>query len=433
MSYRILVIDGQGETEAITLAKASGGKIEIIRTFPICCSLGAFYDAASVYIGLGYDVAGKLMGLAPYGNPDQGRIIEFDENTGEFRNKVTSINEKDGFFETYMKYVEYFEQNCYPYNTACMENTSTEELMTYVNFAASIQKNLDEVVIAMARYLKKVTKCDNLIMSGGVSLNCTANGCLDRENIFEKIFIYPPANDAGCAAGAALELAREQGLFDEKVPERINNVYLGQFYTELDYSTAIRNSGFAYVHMNSMEEFTDKVATLLQENKILGWFQDGFEYGPRALGARSIICNPCNRENINKVNQAKIRELWRPLSPIVLDRFYDQIFVDDKPYNLSEFMLKTCEIKEEWLKRIPAVAHIDKTSRPQYLTREANPRMYAVLEKFYEKTRIPLIINTSFNVKAQPIVNSPREALLALETNLKLDGLIIGDWYVYRK
>ena len=427
-----LVIDGQGENEAITLAKASGNKIEIIKTFPICCSLGAFYDAATIYVGLGDNVAGKLMGLAPYGIPNQEKIISFDENTGEFVNKVTDLNVDDGFETTYRKYIKYFEKNCYPYNTAAHGKVTAEELMTYVNFAASIQKNLDDVIIAMGRYLKKITKCDNLVMAGGVTLNCTSNGCLDRENIFENIFIYPPANDGGCSAGAAHELARELGLYDEKLPDRIKNVYLGQTYSDMDYEVAIHNSNFKYEHIENAEDFSMRVAQLLKDNKILGWVQEGFEYGPRALGARSIICNPGCRESINKVNRAKSRELWRPLSPIVLDKYYKQIFVDEKPYNMSEFMLKTCEIREEWIDRIPAVAHIDKTSRPQYLTKEANPRMYDVLEKFYMLTGIPLLINTSFNIKAQPIVNSPREALLALETNEKLDGLIMGNWYVYR-
>ncbi len=425
-----LIIDGQGENESITFAKAHMGKIDIIKKFPIAYSLGAFYDAAAGYVGLGFDVAGKFMGLAPYGEANQEIPLQFDEVEGEFLINIDDFDVYDSFFDVRSKYINHFRRNNYPYNCAPFQEVETAELMTYIDFAASVQATLDNIIIKMAKYLKKITQCENLVMAGGVTLNCTSNGKLDKARIFKNIFIYPAANDGGCSVGAALEVARQKGMFDLRVPNRIVNVYLGKKYND-DYEAILKNSTLEKEYIPD-DIFFEFIANLLTNNNVLAWFQSGFEFGPRALGARSIIASPLERENINRINKIKQRELWRPLSPIVLDRYYKDVFIDDNPHNMSEFMLKTCEIKDDWQSRIPAVVHIDKTSRPQYLTREANEKMYGVLESFYKKTGVPLLINTSFNLKKQPIINSPREAMIELENNSGLSGLILGNWYVRR-
>lgn len=427
-----LVVDGQGEKESITLAYACADKIEIIKTFPISRSLGAFYDAAAGYVGLGYDVPGKFMGLAPYGIPDQEAIIQFDPEKEEFLCKVNEINVEDSFYQTREKYLNYFEKNSYPFLRAEMGKISASEMMSYSNFAASIQKSLDEIILNLAKYLKRVTRSDNLVMSGGVTLNCTSNGYLDRANIFSNIFIYPAANDAGCSVGAALEVARQEGLFGKQLPEKLKTAYLGTEYTTDDIEVVVSNCKYAKKYYGDDRMLAINIAKELADNKVIAWFQGGFEFGPRALGARSILANPGLRENVNKVNIAKERELWRPLSPIVLDSYYKDVFIDNSPYNMSEFMLKTCKISEKWINRIPAVVHVDKTSRPQYLKKKVNSKLYSVLECFREITGIPLLINTSFNIKKQPIINSPREAIIAFESNDKLDGIVIGNWYIYR-
>ena len=427
-----LVIDGQGENEAITLAYANGDKIEVLKTFPISKSLGAFYDAAAGYVGLGYDVPGKFMGLAPYGIPNQEPIIQFDSEKAEFVCKVNEINERDSFYQTREKYIDYFEKNNYPFSRAEVGKTSVAEMMAYSNFAASIQKNLDDIILNIAKYLKRTTKSDNLVMAGGVTLNCTSNGHIDRAKVFSNIFIYPAANDAGCSVGAALEVARQEGVFGLQLPERLETAYLGKKYSTQDIEVVVNNCKFEKIYYEDNEVLANKIAKELAANKIIAWFQEGFEFGPRALGARSILANPGVRENVNRVNIAKERELWRPLSPIVIDSYYQDVFIDDSPYNMSEFMLKTCEISEKWISKIPAVVHVDRTSRPQYLKRETNSKLYAVLERFREITGIPLLINTSFNIKKQPIINSPRDAIIAFENNEKLDGIVIGNWYIYR-
>ena len=307
----------------------------------------------------------------------------------------------------------------------------TPELMSYINFAASAQQTLETIIGGLANYLKKIAKCENLILAGGVALNCTSNGILDSKGIFKNIFVYPAANDAGCSVGAALEVARQNGLYDKEVPLKISNVYIGKRYTDEEYKIILNNQNFNSKYL-SHDELIEKVSNSLTENKIIAWYQDGFEMGPRALGARSMLASPVERNTLLRMNKAKKREGWRPLSPIILDKYYKDIMEDENEQNMSEFMLKTCKIKKEWIHRIPAVVHIDYTTRPQYLRRSANPLLYSLIEAFYGKTGIPVLINTSFNVKRQPIVNSPNDALIALENNFDIDALVMGHWYIQR-
>lgn len=427
-----LIVDGQGEEESITLAYIDKEKVEILKKYPVCYSLGAFYDAAAGYTGLGYDVPGKLMGLAPYGIINQKMPVDFNVETGEFILDLPNVQEKEtGFLEVREKYLNYFLQNNFPYNIAPFARVETGELMSYVNFAASVQECLENLIYKLALYLKNKTGSDNLVMAGGVTLNCTANGKLDRAKLYNNIFVYPAANDAGCSVGAALEMARRRGEFKDCIPRQIENVYLGNDYSDEEIEVILRNHSLKVEYLPE-ECFAKYVAHLLAEDKIVAWFQRGFEFGPRALGARSILANPAKREMLNRVNRAKNRELWRPLSPIVLDTYYEDVFEDDNKHNLSKFMLKTCKIRKSWLQQIPAVVHIDGTSRPQYLNKENNEKLYSVLEEFFNSTKIPLLINTSFNTKRQPIVNTPIEAITSLENNFYIDALIIGNWCVRR-
>ncbi len=426
-----MVIDGQGENEAITLAKVSKGNLEVIKKFPIAYSLGALYDAAAGYVGLGFDVPGKFMGLASYGIPNQKMPISFDCDEGKFLIKSDYFNEKNNFYETRENYIKYFEKNNYPYRRASIGEIQASELMTYSNFAASVQNSLDEMFINMAKYLKSIVNTQNLILAGGVALNCTANGKLDRSKIFDNIFVYPASNDAGCSVGAALEIARQRGIFDKNTSRRIQNVYLGKSYANDDVLVSIKNSRLKVKYMED-SLLTKTIAKDLNENKIIGWFQSGFEFGPRALGARSLLAGTVDRNITNRLNRVKGRELWRPLSPIILDKCYSDVFEDDTPQNMSSFMLKTCIVREEWRSKVPAIVHVDDSSRPQYLCQEDNELLYGLLQEYYDLTSIPMIVNTSFNTHGRPIVNSPREALIEFEKEKGIDILVIGNYYIER-
>jgi len=427
-SAACLVIDGRGEAESITLAKMDGDKLNIIRQYDVACSLGAFYDSASKYCGLEFTDAGKLMGLAPYGISNQKMPLSFDLKKQEFVHSFSVLNrEKIVFSKLQEKYLEYFTNNNYPYKPG-----DKTDIMSYIHFAASAQKTIENIILDLVKILRKSVMSDNLVISGGVGLNCTANGVIDRSGLYKNIFIHPGTNDGGVSIGAALEVFRHLGKFKHTIPKQIDNVYYGSSYSDEIIEKIVKNRLFKVTKLNSSTLIT-KTASLLQKGKIIAWFQDGFEFGPRALGARSFLANPTNRVTLNALNILKSREIWRPLSPMVLDSHYADVFEDDNPQNLSPFMLKTCLIKTSWRAKIPALTHIDGTSRPQILTRKANKLLHGVVTLFYKKTGVPIIINTSFNIKNQPIVNTPIEALAILENNSQVDALIIGRWLVCRK
>ena len=439
-----LVMDGQGEDISTTLLSASiKDGIKVLRTYPISQSLGLFYDMACYYCGLSTNDAGKLMGLAPFGKPGQPASLSFDPASGTFENPVADRIQRamdaapdKKTFEMPMliqeKYFEYFKRECYPSANLWPGFVEASTLMYYANFAAGVQECLERAVINLAKYLKSLFPSRNLIISGGVSLNCTANGKLDRSEIFENIFAYPASNDSGTAAGAALCVFERQGFFKKRPPVRIDNVYLGRGYPLDETKLALGSLRFHHEELGPAE-LSGRVAALVAKGKTVAWFAGGAEFGPRALGHRSILANPADRNMLYHVNNIKSREKWRPLSPIVPDKFYDGVFDDPRPGNLSEFMLKTVRVKDDWAARIPAVVHVDGTARPQYLKRSVNPELYDMICEFHKTTGIPCLINTSFNGPGQPIIETPSEALRFLERSNTLDFLVLeGRWLVWR-
>lgn len=420
-----LVVDGCGEFESITLAEMRNDNLQIIKQYDINCSLGAFYDSAAKYCGLTFDDAGKLMGLAPYGNPDQKMPILFDVKKSEFAHlfPVSSKKQPD-WAELQQHYLDYFIKNNYPYKLG-----DKTDIMSYINFAASAQQNLEDIILELVKLLIQSVKSENLIISGGVGLNGTANGAIDRTGLYKNIFIHPGTNDAGTSIGAALEIFRSLGAFKDRHPPRIRNVYLGQSYSDDEIENVIINRPFRKQKLDR-KALIQKTASLLAKGNIVAWFQGGFEFGPRALGTRSFLANPTNRQTLNMLNNIKGREVWRPLSPIVLDSHYNEVFEDINPHNLSEFMLKTCRVKELWQSKLAAVTHIDKTSRPQVLSRQNNELLYDAISLFYKKTGIPVVVNTSFNTKGQPIINTPTEAAAIFENQFGIDALIMGSWLI---
>jgi len=425
-----LVIDGQGENVSITLAKGNKGKIDIIKQYCIGYSLGFFYDSACAYCGLGFDTPGKLMGLAPYGQPNQEMPISFDEENGVFKHKIHGIENMSNYKDIRRAYNNYFVENNYPFYSSYNKKIGAAELMYYINFAASAQDTLETIIIGLCKFLKKEYNSDNLVLSGGVALNCTSNGKLDRSGLFKNIFIYPASNDAGCSIGSGLKVMSDMGLFNDKVPSRVRNMYYGKSYTKNDIEFIVKNLNYNTKYIDGEDLVAKEISRLLADDKVLAWFQGGFEFGPRALGHRSLIASPRNREMLYRMNEIKLRESWRPLSPIVLDKFYTDVFEDDNPDNMSDFMLKTVRIREKWFKKIPALLHIDYTSRPQILRKEQNALLYSVIDELNNLIGVPLIINTSFNIKGQPIVNDPRQAVEFLEKTKKLDYLFIDNYLI---
>jgi carbamoyltransferase len=419
------VADGRSENASVTLAKAVKSKIEVLKEFPIHDSLGLFYSSACAYCGLGEDAPGKFMGLAAFGTAEQRLPINFDIAIGEFHNDINEIKNTNDPETIKRLYIEYFKKNNYPFAAGSYKKYDPEKLMYYINFASSAQKCLETNLENLVVFLKSMFNSENLILAGGVALNCTSNGKLDGQKLFCNIFAHPASNDAGCSIGAALNVFAELGYFSDKVPQRIQNVFYGKSSYKESLELLLNNISYDVIKFKRHASFVKKIANILANNKIVAWFQERGEFGPRALGHRSILANPADRKMLYKVNELKGREKWRPISPIVLDKYYKDVFVDESPHNLADFMLKTVKVRERWNSKIPAVIHSDYTARPQILNREQDPLLYDVLDEFYSITGIPAIMNTSLNGKDQPIVNEHRHALAFFEKSDILDFLVI--------
>jgi len=321
-----------------------------------------------------------------------------------------------------------------------------------MDLAASIQKVTEEIIIKIAKSIAKETGEKNLCLAGGVALNCVANGILLREKIFDNIWIQPAAGDAGGALGAALSVWHLHYNNNRKVSKErdsMNGSYLGPNFTDNEINTELKNCG-AKFHKLSEDELIEKVATALSENKAIGWMQGRMEFGPRALGGRSIIADPRSPTMQKQLNlKVKYRESFRPFAPSVLREHLSEWFEHeiDSPY-----MLLVADIKESKRKKmtdeekklfgieklnvsrssVPAITHIDYSSRIQTVHKDTNPRFHAVISKFYEKTGCPIVVNTSFNVRGEPIICSPTDAFKCF-MGTELDMLAVGNYLLTKE
>ncbi|MFV2950025.1 carbamoyltransferase C-terminal domain-containing protein [Pseudomonas japonica] len=317
----------------------------------------------------------------------------------------------------------YFKSNCFPYASG-----HKEEIMSYANFAASAQKALEDVIIDFVKELKEVTGLDNLVMAGGVALNCSANGKVERSGLFKNIYVPPFASDGGTAIGAALEL-------DYKLNKRTPSLRpmstgsLGASYTD-EEAIAVLEKYKDKLRWEILQDdlLLPRIAAELSSGNIVCWMQGGFEAGPRALGNRSILADPRKRSSLIRLNNIKEREMWRPIAPSVLHEHYADYFsgcADSK-----RFMNFAALVNEDKQGLIPAVVHVDGTARPQVVTEE-NRKYYGLLNCFYEKTGVPVVCNTSLNLKGTPLVNTPEDAVKCF-IDKDFDVLVIGNIVIYK-
>ena len=420
-SAAALIVDGVGDiSDGITLAHVKDNKINVLKVFDIKQSLGLLYAAGTTYLNLNRYGEGKLMGLSSYGIPDQPMPLYWENNEIKYKHLTDDVEllqqEHMHYFHTY------FKRNCYPYKIV---NPKLENnFLYYINFAASIQNCYNDIFIHLAKYLKELTNEDNLILSGGCIQNCIGNNLLVESKIFKNVFAGPTPHDAGTAAGLAFYAAL---INNEKIEnKRLKNSYTGKIYTDDEILNACKDYKITEYNI-------ENVIQDLKNNKIIAWFQGGSEIGPRALGHRSILANPANRDNLLIINNyIKHRENWRPLAPVVPAELFDIIF-EVSSYDLTEFMLRTIKIRDEWQKKLPAICHIDYTTRPQRLEKEQNPELYNLLMEFYKKTGIPCLINTSFNDKNEPIIETPEQAINFINKTDKLSSIIFNAKYQINK
>lgn len=427
-SASILVIDGQGENVSTTLALGKGNRIEIKKSFPVKDSLGYFYETVSDYIGLGSDAAGKLMGLAPYGKAkykfkqikllEEGYQINIKPNISEPRTLDQQAAVNNAWKKELFKM--FGEQNKVNFVFRKAYGDTTRELklnQLHKDIAASTQEVLEKTLAHIVKLMVKQTGVKNVCLSGGVALNCSTNTIVARLNEVDKLFVPPMTNDVGSCLGAALYVG---GV---KPSKELKTAYFGPEFSNKEVEEVLKKVGCKYSKYNNIEEVT---ANLLAKGKIVSWFQGALEVGPRALGNRSILANPKLKNTNHDVNFAKSRELWRPLAPSILIEDVSEYLDDSFP---SPFMLHTFTVKEAKRKEIPAVTHVDFSTRPQTVSKEQNPKYYKLIKEFKRITGTSVVLNTSFNGAKEAIVCTPMDAIASFFTN-STDYLVINDFLI---
>lgn len=430
----ILIIDGQGEDESTTIAYGKGNKISVLKSFPIKDSLGYFYESINKYIGFHYLDSGKTMGLAPYGkaNIDLRDIIKTN-NKGysiNFKKRLkydpSHLDEQETlvalWHEELKKYIKLPNKVEHIFDkTNSKIKSQFNILQPYKDLAASAQYALEKTMIHLVEVAIKMTGVKDVCLSGGVALNCVANGKLLQNTPINNLFVFPSANDAGVSAGAALYTAAQ---YDKKAKfSKISHPYFGPEYTDREVEKILKLRKIRYT---KSKDICKTAAKLLAKNKVIGWFQGRMEIGPRALGNRSILANPLIKSNWKRVNLIKGRELWRPLAPAILDEYKEEYF-ENAVY--SPFMLTALQVKKDKRKIVPAIVHVDGSSRPQTVSKNVNRKFWHLISHFHELTGVPVILNTSFNGPGEPIVCSPQDAISMFYSSC-LDYLIVNDFIV---
>lgn len=437
-SAAVLVVDGRGEGESISLYHARGNAIELLESYPMLYSLGVFYSAAGSVARLGgtggHSGPGKLMGLAPFGQVRQDIDFSFDAATGCFTLPPSIQKEVDAATiplnagNMWRFWHNYYEQHFYPYDGQGNQSSAAYDIAHYVDLAASVQHKLETICQGLAERVKQLTGEKNLVLSGGCALNCSMNAYLSRQNIFENLYVFPAANDAGCSIGAALALSHTLEP-PATTPPRLIAPAFGRAYTDAEITAAFRAQGLTPEKLPPIE-LAERVATDLANHKIVAWFRGKDELGPRALGRRSFMANPAQRETLGRLNQIKGREMWRPLAPSILAEQAETVLEGSMERGLHRYMLGVATIRPEWRAKIPAVVHIDFTCRPHFVQQDHDGLYWEVINRFYEKTGIPLVCNTSLNVAGQPLVHKPEEVLDIFTTRDDVQTLVIEGFYL---
>jgi len=446
----VLTLDGVGEWATATIAMGKGNRLEMVKEMRFPHSLGLLYSAFTYFTGFRVNSGEyKLMGLAPYGEPIyKDLIIE----------KLLDIKD-DGSFRMDMSYFGYCHTDIM--TTPKMDSlfggpprkSETDITQREMDIAASIQAVTEEIVLKMANYVHELTGATNLTMAGGVALNCVSNGRVLREGPFENVWIQPAAGDAGGALGAALFTWHE--LLDkprEVMPQDSQfGSLLGPEFTNDEIRAYLDSADAVYHYYETDEDLVDRVAELIASEHVVGHFSDRAEFGPRALGSRSIMGDGRSLQMQETMNlKIKFRESFRPFAPAILREDVHEYF-EMRPDENSPYMLMVAPVKEEKrlpvseadqakgldkLKEVrsvvPAITHVDYSARVQTIDMQHHPRFYKIIEKFKEKTGSPVVINTSFNVRGEPIVNTPEDAFRCfMYTNM--DALILENFVILKQ
>lgn len=448
-SAAVLTLDGVGEWTTTSLAIGKGSDLQVVKEIHFPHSLGLLYSAFTYYTGFKVNSGEyKVMGLAPYGEPRYADLI---------REKLITVAD-DGSFQFDMSYFDYatgLTMTNKKFNALFggpPRTSETELTQREMDLAASVQKVTEDIVLELARGIAKETGERNLCLAGGVALNCVANGILLREKIFDNIWIQPAAGDAGGALGAALSTwylhhNKERVVSTER--DAMKGAYLGPAFTDAEIEAELTECGANFKKLTEAE-MIEEIASALADEKAVGWMQGRMEFGPRALGGRSIIADPRSPVMQKQLNlKVKYRESFRPFAPSVLREDVGEWFEHetDSPYMLLVADIqsgKRREMTEEEealfgiaklnvpRSTVPAITHVDYSARIQTVHADTNPKYHAVISKFKDKTGCPLVVNTSFNVRGEPIICTPTDAFKCF-MGTEMDVLAVGNYVLYKE
>ena len=436
----ILTIDGVGEWATTSVALGEENKIDLIKEIHFPHSLGLLYSAFTYY--LGFKVNGgeyKVMGLAPYGEPKYKNLILDNlleiKKDGSFGLNQDFFNYSTGLTMVNEKFCKLFSKQ--------VRNPESELLQFHMDIAASVQSVIEEALLKMVRVLSAEHNLENLCLAGGVALNCVANSKIQNSGLFKNVWVQPAAGDAGGSLGAAL--ATWHMHLDKpkhkKGSDSMRGSYLGPSFSQSHIETFLNQRGINYNRYNEAE-MIERTAILLSEGKAVGWFQGKMEYGPRALGSRSILADPRSNEMQENLNlKVKFRESFRPFAPSILEEDLSDWFETEVK---SPYMLFVAQVKKDKLlkisvedkkisgldrlkiqrSKIPAVTHVDYSARIQTVNEKYNNKYYKLIKEFKKLTGCPILVNTSFNVRGEPIVCSPHDAYTCFK-NTNLDYLVM--------
>lgn len=419
----VMTVDGVGEWATTTYGYAQGGEIDIFEEVHFPNSIGLLYSAITSYLGFSVnDGEYKVMGLAPYGKPVYAdkfhQLIQLHDDGQYFLNlDYFDFRRRDRMFTDSL--CEFLGQP--------PRHTDVEISTFHMDVARSLQVVLEDVLLAKARYLYERTGSENLCLAGGVALNCVANSRILNASPFKKLFVQPAAGDAGtCLGAAAIAYSKLTNLRPKA--GKLNHVYLGPAFTSDQVMRLIEDTAIVALDFRGKAtELLSATVDRLAAGKVIGWFQGRMEFGPRALGARSILADPrvsTMRDRINSL--VKKRESFRPFAPAVLESKAHQHFALDHP---SPFMLETCQVISTL--DLPAITHVDNSARVQTVDQNTNPRFAKLLEAFEERTRCPILLNTSFNMRDEPIVCTPFDAIWCFLRS-GIDALVLEDFIIDR-
>ncbi len=424
----LLTVDAVGEWTTASLGIGEGNKIKLTKEIRWPDSLGMLYSAFTYYLGFKVnDAEYKVMGAAPYGQPTYADLIE---------RELIDIKD-DGSFKLKMEYFKY-------HYGLVMVNKKFEKLFggpkrepeskieqRHWDLAASIQEVTNRLMVKIAKHLYQETGLKNICLAGGVALNCVSNSKILKQTPFEQMFINPAAGDAGGAMGVAVYI--DNVILNNGRRTQLDSIYLGPAFSDEEIEKFLTVNNIKYLKL-SEEEILKTTARLIAEQKVVGWFQGGMEWGPRALGARSILADARHKENWQRVNlKIKFRESFRPFAPTVLEERSQEYFAVPKSLlgkgTPTPYMLLVAAVKKN---DVPAITHVDNTARLQTISEKENPLYWRLLKEFEKITGCPVIINTSFNVRSEPIVCTPQDAYNCF-SKTEMDYLVMNNYLIDKK